>query len=132
MSYWELNVCTNQLLIDSFSVSCFTVSAQFLGRWVDQLKIVTDRQIDILAFYISSVNCLNVSAQFLGRWVHQLKIVTDRQTDRRMEILAFGMSSRPCSRSPLGGQLATTLVDRYFHHYFFHLARVVGVAVSRR
>ena len=42
MSYWEANdldVCTNQLLIDSFSVSCFTVSAQFLGPWVDWLKI---------------------------------------------------------------------------------------------
>ena len=49
MSYWEANdldVCTNQLLIDSFSVSCFTVSAQFLGPWVDWLKIVTDRQTD--------------------------------------------------------------------------------------
>ena len=27
-------------------------------------------------------------------------------------------SGRRCSRSPLGGRLATTLVDRYFHHYF--------------
>ena len=27
-------------------------------------------------------------------------------------------SGRRCSRSPLGGRLATTLVDCYFHHYF--------------
>ena len=51
-----MDFCMNQLLTYSSSVSCFTVSAQFLGRWVDQLKIVTDRQtyrrMDILAFYI--------------------------------------------------------------------------------
>ena len=28
---------------------------------------------------------------------------------------------RRCSRSPSGGRLATTLVDRYFHHYFFSI-----------
>ena len=27
---------------------------------------------------------------------------------------------RRCSPSPSGGRLATTLVDRYFPHYFFH------------
>ena len=32
--------------------------------------------------------------------------------------ITFGTSARRCSRSPLGGRLATTLVDRYFHHYF--------------
>ena len=32
--------------------------------------------------------------------------------------VAIGTSGRRCSRSPLGGRLATTLVDRYFHHYF--------------
>ena len=47
-----MDICMNQLLTYSSSVSCFTVSAQFLGRWVDQLKIVTDRRMDILAFYI--------------------------------------------------------------------------------
>ena len=30
----------------------------------------------------------------------------------------IGTSCRRCSWSPLGGRLATTLVDRYFHHYF--------------
>ena len=30
----------------------------------------------------------------------------------------IGTSGRHCSRSPLGGRLGTTLVDRYFHHYF--------------
>ena len=30
----------------------------------------------------------------------------------------IGTSGRRCSRSPLGGRLATTLVDRYFHHSF--------------
>ena len=30
----------------------------------------------------------------------------------------IGTSSQPCSRSPLGSRLATTLVDRYFHNYF--------------
>ena len=30
----------------------------------------------------------------------------------------FGTSGRRCSRSALGGRLATTLVDHYFHHYF--------------
>ena len=30
----------------------------------------------------------------------------------------FGTSGRRCSQSPLGGQLVTTLVDRYFHHSF--------------
>ena len=30
----------------------------------------------------------------------------------------FGMSGRPCSQSPLGGRLATTFVDHYFHHSF--------------
>ena len=32
---------------------------------------------------------------------------------------SIGTSGRRCSRSPLGGRLATTLVDRYFHHYIF-------------
>ena len=33
----------------------------------------------------------------------------------------IGTSGRRCSQSQLGGRLATTLVDRYFHHYFpFH------------
>ena len=31
------------------------------------------------------------------------------------------MSGQRCSRSPLGGRLATTIVDRYFHHYFFSI-----------
>ena len=36
----------------------------------------------------------------------------------------FGTSGRRCSRSPLGSRLVTTLVDRYFHHYFpFHHSR---------
>ena len=38
----------------------------------------------------------------------------------------IGTSGRRCSRSPLGGRLAMTLVDRYFHHYsipfFFSVA----------
>ena len=32
----------------------------------------------------------------------------------------FGKSGWHCNRSPFGGRLATTLVDRYFHHYFLH------------
>ena len=31
---------------------------------------------------------------------------------------SIGTSGWRCSRSPLGGRLATTIVDRYFHHYF--------------
>ena len=31
----------------------------------------------------------------------------------------FWHERRRCSRSPSGVRLATTLVDRYFHHYFF-------------
>ena len=42
-----------------------------------------------------------------------------------------GMSGQRCNRSPLGGRLAMMFVDRYFHHYYFHLARAVGVAVTR-
>ena len=34
------------------------------------------------------------------------------------EVESFGMSGRHCSRWPLSGRLATTLVDRFFHHYF--------------
>ena len=30
-----------------------------------------------------------------------------------------GTSGWRCSRSSLGGRLATTIVDRYFHHHFF-------------
>ena len=32
--------------------------------------------------------------------------------------LIIGTRGRRCSRLPLGGRLATTIVDRYFHHYF--------------
>ena len=40
-----------------------------------------------------------------------------------------GTSGRRCSRSPLGGRLATTIVDRYFHHYFlFFLSILFSVA----
>ena len=42
----------------------------------------------------------------------------------------FGMSGQRCSRSPSGGGLAMMFVDRYFHHYFFHLARAVAVRRS--
>ena len=34
------------------------------------------------------------------------------------KMINFGTSGRRCSRSVLGGRLAMTLVDRYFHHYF--------------
>ena len=40
----------------------------------------------------------------------------------RIHLIAYnakiGTSGRHCSRSALGGRLATMLVDRYFHHYF--------------
>ena len=42
------------------------------------------------------------------------------------------MSGRRCSRSLLGGRLATTLVDRYFHHYLLaRAAALQSVAVRR-
>ena len=94
ISYWEANdmdICMNQLLTYSSSVSCFTVSAQFLGRWVDQLKIVTDRRMDILAFYIRRYiqcelpKCVCKVPRPLGWSVENC----DGQTDRRMDILAF-------------------------------------------
>ena len=34
------------------------------------------------------------------------------------KMINFGTSGRRCSRSVLGGRLAMTLVDRYFHHFF--------------
>ena len=38
--------------------------------------------------------------------------------DEHFLLCYFGTSGRRCSRSQLGGRLATTLVERYFHHYF--------------
>ena len=44
----------------------------------------------------------------------------------------FGTSGRRCSRSPLGGRLATTLVDRNFHHYFLSIFFPVATFSHRR
>ena len=42
----------------------------------------------------------------------------------------FWHERRRCSRSPSGGQLATTLVDRYFHHYWHERSALQSVAVQ--
>ena len=40
------------------------------------------------------------------------------ESEQYIRKLNFGMSRWHCSRSPLGGWLAMTIVDRYFRHYF--------------
>ena len=78
---------------------------------------------DILNFLSYSTNLTHTypTNYFLTMYFLLLKIMDkwlQSAHSRRLPNPTFGTSGRRCSRSQLGGRLATTLVDRYFHHSF--------------
>ena len=72
---------------------------------------LTSLQVDRL----TATDC-NAAAR-ANNWILRVKCARDLLSGFSVFII-FDTIGRCCTRSPLGGRLATMLVDRYFHNFF--------------
>ena len=101
-----------------------------IGFWQAQYRYQFDRSLarfspslKLVYYYV----CLLINLGLVANVTHQRGIDKERfpsKFPKSVGVLGrihFWHERRRCSRSPSGGRLATTLVDRYFHHYFFSI-----------
>ena len=98
---------------------CWGSFKEVASKYNGSVKKVLKKCLESAIEESRKLKCLENVMEVLWKCLRIVKEVSSKCWKVARKCGEIGTSGRRCSQSPLGGQLATSLVDRYFHHYFF-------------